>query len=371
MPAWLFALLLALAAVLLILALVWLGFYLLKRHRRRQPRTTRFIRGDIGVAQLEDKVRKEGRSLSRSTSMTSAAARGTEANRSRFYIFAGLFSVLFGGLLVKLWSLQIFQGSYYAGKAAANMAETVNLPAARGRILDRNKKVLATNSSMTVLTASKTLASDSGVIHRLSLVLGIPRAEIKKNLLDDTTGQGASRVFAEDISVRQVAFIKEHPTLFSGVNVDVRAVRHYPHASLACHILGYTGSPTAADLKATDANGNLLHQATDVVGKDGIELQYESLLSGTNGYQKYVVSSDGESVQLADQVDPVNGNDICLTIDIELQERTDQILKTLIKTTRQGFYKHADAGALICIDVEDGGILAMSSYPTYKPQELS
>jgi len=289
--------------------------------------------------------------------------------KGRLVSFGILIAGILGTLSVKLWTLQILGSDDYTQMAAENMTSKASVAAIRGRILDRNGEELVGNRPSLVVVGKKSVADDASVVHRLSLILGIPKAVIRRKLLDDTQGVQADREIARDVDMRAVAFIKEHPALFIGANVETRTLRSYPHGSMAAHVLGYTGLATEDDLKRTD--GPIKYQSGDIVGKDGVELAFENVLQGTRGTRTYKVDVNGQPTALLSEEDPLSGNDVRLTLDLKVQKATDKILRQAIASSRERGFPDANAGALICIDVEDGGILAASSFPTYNPDDFT
>jgi len=302
--------------------------------------------------------------------MPTAPKKGPEA-KGRFYAFGALIAVLFGTLGIRLWTLQVLASDRYLNEANENMTSDVSTPATRGRILDRNGIELVANRASTVLTGKRDLINQRGLVHRLSLLLGIPKGIVRRNLLNDTAGAQADTTIATDVPMRTVAFIKEHPNLFKGVNVEKRTLRYYPYGSLAAHILGYTGPVTEEMLADQTEDDSIHYEQGDIVGRDGAEFIFDQILQGTRGTRTYRVDSAGNPTALIDEIESISGNDVCLTIDAHLQRSTDRIIIEVMAAARQKGYVNANAGALVCIDIKDGGILASSSYPTFYPSDLS
>ncbi|MDR1083067.1 MAG: penicillin-binding protein 2 [Coriobacteriales bacterium] len=289
--------------------------------------------------------------------------------KGRLYAFGVVIMGIFGTLAMRLWSLQMISGGSYQRMAEENMTSEASIPAPRGRILDRNGKELVGNRPSLCVTAAKRVVEEPVLVNLLSLILGMPRGVVRRNLLDDTLGAQANRVIATDVPMKTVAFIKEHPRLFSGVEVVERTVRTYPYGSLAAHVLGYIGPVTTTDLNLPGQA--VLYEGDDYIGKSGAELAFENVLQGIRGARTYRVDVDGNPIALLNESPPKNGSDVCLTIDRELQEATDKIISDIISSSHLRGFPYADAGALVCIDIEDGGILASSSYPSFEPEKLA
>ncbi|MDR0347278.1 MAG: penicillin-binding protein 2 [Coriobacteriales bacterium] len=291
------------------------------------------------------------------------------ARRGRLYAFGLVITGIFGTIAMRLWSLQMISGSSYQKLAEENMTSEVSIPATRGRILDRNGVELVGNRASLCITAPRRVVDNPIQVHLLSLLLGIPKGIVRYRLLNDVMGAQANRELATDVPMHVVTFIREHQQLFSGVEITERTVRTYPHGSLAAHTLGYIGTVTEADLLLP--NPIVSYEGGDRVGKSGAEFAFENVLQGTRGARTYRVDSVGTPIALLSESPPQNGSDVCLTIDLELQKEAERILsEVIISCHMRGFY-YADAGALVCIDIEDGGILASASYPTFNPENLA
>lgn len=269
---------------------------------------------------------------------------------------------IFGVLGTKLASLQIADNKKYVDAAKDNQFKTVKIPAARGKILDRNGKVLVHSDSIQVVVAEKDVAEDTDVLKRLSAVLGIPVGILRLRCLDTESGAQSRRVLCSHPRNRDIAFILEHKDAFPGVFVETRFERVYNYGALGAHALGYTGSPTEEQVKnSKDSNISL----EDTIGMSGIEAQYDSLLRGEAGSREVMVDADGNIVESKDEIEPMRGSDLELTLDAHAQYVADHDLYTTIIENES-----ASTGAVVCMDLETGGIVAMASYPTYDPNSF-
>jgi len=169
--------------------------------------------------------------------------------------------------------------------------------------------------------------------------------------------------FAEDVSIETATMIKERADELSGVTVEVDSVRSYTHEYFASHIIGYVGRIYAEEYEELQNDGYLLD---DYVGKEGIEKVAESYLRGTNGYKYAVRDKSGNVVDIVEDVEPVAGNDVILTIDTDMQIITENGLAEVIaRLKEQNGEDAAKSGAAIFMDIDTGEILSMASYPTY------
>lgn len=288
--------------------------------------------------------------------------------RRRFLGFMAVIGACIGALMVKLWSMQVIAGAEYTAKAEGNRINEYTTIAPRGRIFDRNGVELVGNRSTFAVLASADVQYDRLVIQRLSDILGIPRETIASLAASQTQGAQADRVIALDVDERAVSYISEHPNAFPGVRIEGRTVRTYPNDSLAAHVLGYTGTISQEELER-DVSG-LTYESGDIVGKDGVEQAFESYLQGDRGIKRVEVNAAGDVVSMVDSVEPVQGNDIRITIDANVQRIAEQALnQAFFDAERTGNYK-ARSGAIVCMNCKTGEIIAMASAPTYNPSQF-
>lgn len=271
---------------------------------------------------------------------------------------AGIFAVL----AAKLASMQIFNQESYAKQANSNQYKTVETPAARGLIQDRHGRTLAYSENKQVVVVEQDVANDTNTLRKLSTILGIPYGIVRYRANNATSGAQSRRTISENASERNIAFILEHKDALPGVFVESRAVRQYPYGALAAHVLGYTGYPTEEEV----ANAEGQNLSLDVAnGKSGIEAHYDSLLAGESGERDVTVDADGNIVEVRREVESVRGSDLCLTIDAHTQYVADSLLAD------KCFSGNASTGAVVCMEIETGKIIAMSSFPTYDPNQFT
>lgn len=283
----------------------------------------------------------------------------------------GIFSgTVIAALWVKLWSMQLLSTNTYSQQAESNRTRTISTPAPRGRILDRNGNELVTNRSSLTVTASSVVADDQLECQLLGNLIGMPWHAVRRKIQDTSDGAQSMRTVASDVSRHTVAYIEERPYLFHDVTVEQRTVRLYPHGSLAAHVVGYTGTISADQLKnAKDkrTGGNADYQSGDTVGQAGVEYQYENVLQGIRGEKTVYVNADGKVLDHVSTIDPQPGSDVMLTLDSGLQEAAEEALQKIIKKLSKPENEDRIAGCVICMDVTNGEILAMASEPTFSP----
>lgn len=176
----------------------------------------------------------------------------------------------------------------------------------------------------------------------------------------DVNGYSATTpvTIATDIAISAVTQLKELRDYLPGIDISEDYVRTYNYPGLATHILGRVGKISSEEYEKNSSKG---YGINDTIGKQGIELWAEEYLRGKDGMKGTSTNIDGEDVELIEEVDPVPGNYIMLTIDKDLQETLEKSLESKIKSIGND----CNAGAAVVLDVNTGDCLAMASYPTY------
>lgn len=322
----------------------------------------------VGVSSsLGDAGGRVGGGSTRSGPAQRPVANPSDNLKSRFVAMGVLAAAIFGSLTAKLWSMQILFSESYRSESEQNQYATVSTPAPRGFICDAGGNPLVKNRVSLTVLADLDVADNHDVVQRLSTVLGIPFNSVRRSIQDATAGAQSQRVVAGDVRLRDAAFITEHADAFKGVTVEPRTVRDYPYGALAAHALGYTGSVGDEDLKSVP-EGRVIELGDDV-GKSGVERQYDSLLAGDHGKRKVVANAEGEVVEVVSETKPTKGSDVHLTIAGPVQYVCDHALAELIAPEGGviGTGKGVAASAVV-MDVRDGGIVALSNYPTFSPE---
>ena len=172
--------------------------------------------------------------------------------------------------------------------------------------------------------------------------------------------------YASDISIEAVTAIEEASMQMPGVGIVEEAIREYPNGTLLPHLLGHIGSISKEEYEELAKKG---YKLNDVVGKDGVEKAYESTLKGTAGQVQVVKDKSGNVLSQTETKAPQPGGTVQLTIDANLQGKTQEILERYIKniaaTKGVGVGADANAGAAVVLNTKTGEVLAMANYPTY------
>ena len=288
--------------------------------------------------------------------------------RRHIQVLQGVVGAFFGVLLVRLWGMQLLSSEDYSRRAELNRTREVSIRAPRGRILDRNDNVLVGNRSSMTLVASSGVADDTRVVRRLSNLLGMPDVAVRRAIQDASEGAQSQRTILIDVPEQAVAYVVEHPAQFPGVQVESRTVRSYPNGTLAAHLLGYAGSITQEELEAyaEDPDNHIDYVSGDIVGKSGVEYQYERVLQGVRGSRVVHVDANGNVTGVVSEIEPEQGSDVRLTIDLGIQQAAEEAIQTGLSVARHLEYEPT-GGAVVVMDCKTGELLAMASWPTYDP----
>jgi penicillin-binding protein 2 len=279
----------------------------------------------------------------------------------RIAIFGGVAFALLAVLFFRLWLLQVVNGEEYLAEAKNNRTREYRVSAPRGEILDRDGKVLVANrTSLALQVNPRKLPPDPGErraeLARLAELTHSSLPKVRRAIREgDELAPGAPVTLRRDVGSYLVYYLEENQDRFPGVAVQRVFVRRYPHGTLAAHLFGNVGEVDPEELK--EPRYRRLEPG-DMIGKDGVEYEYDKVLRGVAGKTKIQVDSLGQPTpggQLS-VVAPAPGDNLRLTIDSDLQEAGDAAL------AGQGL-----AGAYVAMDVRSGQILAMGSNPTFDP----
>lgn len=292
---------------------------------------------------------------------------------ARLRLLALLVLGMFAALTTRLWFLQVLAVEQYRDAAEDNGVRLVEIPAQRGRILDSSGEKLVDSRLSLVLRINRQDLGDQkeDVLYRLSQLLEVPAAELGEQLAAPGYYAFSPIPIAIDIPEKVVLYIKENARHFPGVEVLELPVRSYPLGNAGAHVLGYLNEVTEDEL-ASPAFAD--YEPGDLVGRDGVEAVYEHELVGTPGIVKYRVNSVDEILgEIGRRQLPVPGNDVYLTLDADTQRLAEDSLQLGMQHARTFFdeasakYLVANAGAVVVMNPDTGGIEAMASLPTFYP----
>src|SRR5271169_2197748 len=269
------------------------------------------------------------------------------------YIVLGIFMILAYGL----WRLQVVQSDMYASLAEKNRVRNVPILAPRGKILDREGRVIVDNypsfTALLLRDSSRDLVADAALI---SQGLHLDPKEVRDRIKHFASMPQYQPIYLkDDITPDELAFVESHRNELPELDTIVAHRRLYPRNGFMAHLIGYVGEVSEEMLNQPRWE---FYNPGDVVGKSGVELQYNQILMGKNGSRRAVVNSRGREVSRLDETPAEAGKQLKLTVDLDLQIAAEQALGD-------------KNGAIVAMDPRNGEILAMVSRPTFDPNDFA
>lgn len=283
---------------------------------------------------------------------------GEERPVRRIVGLQAVFALIIGIYALKLFSMQIVSGDLYRSRAENIARRTTEIPAQRGEIFDRNfslPMVLNTDSfAVNIIPAEIPRGMHATVFARAAEMLGIPKQSVDRKVPPSYYHLYQPIEIASAVSYETIASIAERSDELPGVSWQSKPVRNYVDTGSLSHIIGYVGDITKDELKVLFNQG---YAAGNVIGKTGIERQYDSLLRGKDGRDVRVVDVRGKrigAVSSSIAEPPIMGKNLVLTIDRTIQTLAEKALGERM-------------GAIVVLKPTTGEVLAMVSYPWYDP----
>jgi penicillin-binding protein 2 len=289
----------------------------------------------------------------------------TRRSPAAFALLRALIILMFGALVLQLINLQVLRGEEFKERAEINALREIPLPAARGLVLDRHGQRLVENSvrfAAGIVPGDLPERGEAGVYKSLSRVTGVPVEEIDKKVQEGVAARGeySPVVIKQDIDHDTALTLQELAPHAPGLQVITEPSRRYLAGSLLSHVLGYVGpiSPEEfADLRDDD------YLLQDFIGKGGVESTYESVLRGKPGKKLIEVDSAGRELKVISERRPIDGSNLELSIDLDLQRKTAEVLNE--------YAAGSDNAAAAVMDVKTGELLAMVSWPGFDSNVFS
>ena len=352
----------------------------------------------------------------------------------RYNIMTVLTYVIGIVLLVQLFNLQIVHGAEYREQSNTRLTRETTLEAARGSILDRTGNVLASSDMKFALELYKTKIDDETLNNSILSIIQVlekygisydddfpvtinpfqytiegetlanwkktydldenasaeeafydfkERYEISNEDLTEarkimsiryqitTEGYSSTKALtiADDIPREAVAEFSENSDKYPGTNIVVEPIREYTQGTLAAHVIGYASKISSEEYEQRKDT----YSQNDIIGKTGVESVFEEYLKGKNGTKQIDMSVDGTITAEYTAEEAVEGSDVVLTIDAELQRVAEEVLASNLQKIQSGGFGRAyaaTASSCVVMDVRTGDILAMANVPTYNPQDF-
>ena len=272
---------------------------------------------------------------------------------SRAVIAAGIVLIALCVIAGRLYQLQVLEHSHFKTLSQDNRLKLEPLPPVRGLIYDRKGRLLANNRpAYNLEIIPEQVRNLDQTIEQLSQLIPLTERDIERfHSLRKRSRRFESLPIRINLSTEDAAKFSVESHRFPGVGIRAHLLREYPYGDISAHVLGYVGRISLKDLEKLDEAN---YSGTSHVGKIGLERSYEDELHGTVGNQQVEVNSIGRVARVVSQEAPINGKDLHLHLDIDLQK---------IAVDSLGEFN----GAVIAMDVIDGGILAMASNPSFDP----
>jgi penicillin-binding protein 2 len=268
------------------------------------------------------------------------------------YAILAIFLVLLFGL----WRLQISGSDKYESLAEQNRIRTFPILAPRGKILDREGRIIVDNYPSFSALLIRENATDLDIkIPKIASGLNIKEEEIRKALRRYAARKNEPLILKADITPDELAFIEANKSDIPELETLMVHRRLYPKDGFAAHVVGYVGEVSEEDLNRPQFE---LYQPGMIVGKSGLEQQYNSVLMGTDGKRRSVVDNHGKELERLDRTPAEPGKPLKTTLDLDIQMAAEEAMEGHI-------------GGLIAIDPRNGEVLAMVSRPTFDPNDFA
>jgi penicillin-binding protein 2 len=284
---------------------------------------------------------------------------GRDDKVPQFRLTAVQYAILFLFLVLAygLWRLQVAGGDYYANLAERNRIRTVPILAPRGKILDREGRIIVDNypsfSALLLRDQTRDLESDADAI---AAGLHMDAAEVRDRIRRVANAPSYQPIYLkDDITPDELAFIESHRNELPELDTIMAHRRLYPRGGFMAHLIGYVGEVSEDMLNQPQWE---LYNPGDIVGRSGVELSYNDILVGKNGLRRVIVNNRGKEVGRLGETPAVPGKQLKLTIDLDLQIAAEQALGD-------------QNGAIVALDPRNGDVLAMVSRPTFDPNDFA
>ena len=299
-----------------------------------------------------------GPELDREAKLSSKQARREDvkfaAGKIAFFQYAGVLIFLF--LITGFWNLQVQNPQIYNEQAERNRIKQLPIPAPRGKILDRDGRVIVDNhSSYSLILSRENLKTEHLRTIADGLEPGLRRPGRARRAAIPRGPKYEPIIIKEELTPAELSFVESHRDFFPEMELIHAQRRLYPQNGLAAHVIGYTGEISEQEL---DSPEFAKYSQGDVIGKFGIERQYNDTLMGVDGERQVVVDNRGKTREVLANKEAVPGKDLQLTLDLDLQAVAELAME-------------GKNGAVVALDPRTGEVLAMVSRPTFDPNKFA
>jgi len=271
-------------------------------------------------------------------------------------IFQYLTVIVFVFLVSGFWQLQVQNPEYYSEAAERNRIKSTPLLAGRGKILDRDGRVIVDNRASYSLLLNRDQIKWEH-IPAIASALQIDYGELSSTIRRKGSRSTPQIIIKDQLTRDEIAWIESHQDISAYPEMQLIKSwrRQYPQGGFAAHVVGYVGEISEAELDSPQFIEN--HQG-DMIGKDGLEKQYDRTLRGVDGQQRVLVDNIGRERQMEATQDAIPGKDLTTTLDLDLQSVAELSMEN-------------KRGSVVAIDPRSGEVLAMVSTPSYDPNKFT
>ncbi|HZS57255.1 MAG TPA: penicillin-binding protein 2 [Bryobacteraceae bacterium] len=273
---------------------------------------------------------------------------------SKVAIFQYLTVAVFVFLVSGFWKLQVQSPDVYSEAAERNRIKSTPILAPRGKILDRDGRVIVDNKASYSLLLNRDQIQAQhlpAIADALQLDYGELAAKIRR------MGSSPQIIIKDQLTRDEIAWVESHQDVSTYPEMQLIKAwrRQYPQDGFAAHVIGYVGEISESELNSPQFTE---YQQGDIIGKDGLERQYDQSLRGVDGQQRVLVDNMGRERQMEETKEAVPGKDLRTTIDLDLQ--------AVAELSMEG-----KRGAVVALDPRTGDVLAMVSRPTFDPNKFT
>ena len=260
--------------------------------------------------------------------------------RSQFIV--ACIALGFIGLVLRAVYVQVVGNAFFIKQGTVRFERQLDIPANRGRILDRNGLILASSVPMPSIWASpEEMQANASQLKNLSQLLNMPLPELKKKISDTRRKHVWLRRQVDENTGKKIKELAIH-----GIYTTMEYKRMYPQGEAAAHVVGFTN--------------------VENIGQEGVELTFNTHLGGKNGTRRVIKNGQGHVVEgIGELVPPIEGKDLQLSIDSKVQYFAYQRLREAVLQNK------ASAGSVVVLDAQSGDVLALANYPSYMPDQRS